>query len=133
MATLTDRDEITTRTITDVVHVVQGGVSKKMLPQNLIRKMINDQTGTSYVFVLTDQEKIVTMNNGSPSSLAIPANSSVAFPIGTEIRVVSKGVGTVTITIINDTLTEKIGGVTLAQYDKRTLTKIEATVWNLGF
>ena len=133
MATLTDRDEITTRTNTDVVHVVQSSVSKKMLPQNLIRKMIRDETGTGYTFVLTDQEKIVTMNNASSHNLTIPANSSVAFPIGTEIRVINKGAGIVTIGITSDTLTNNIGGVTVAKDDKRTLRKIEATVWNLGF
>ena len=104
-----------------------------MLPQNLIRKMINNQTGTNYTFVLTDQEKIIVMNNGSPVSLAIPANSSVAFPIGTEIRVINKGIGDVTITIINDSLRNNIGGAVVAKDTKRTLTKIASTIWNLGF
>ena len=110
MATLTDRDEITTRTNTDVVHVVQSSVSKKMLPQNLIRKMIRDETGTVYTLVLTDQEKIVTMNNSSTIALGIPANSSVAFPIGTDIRVTNKGVGVVPVARTTDAIVQTIGG-----------------------
>ena len=132
MAKLTDRDEITTRTITDVVHVVQGGISKKMLPQNLIRKMIRDETGTTYTFVLTDQEKIVTMNNASSVTLTIPANSVVAFPIGTEIKLINKGAGVVTFTITSDILNTDVG-LTMSQDYKRTITKITSTVWNLGF
>ena len=132
MAKLTDRDAITTRTDTDLVHVVQSGVSKKMLPQNLIRMMIRDETGTGYTFVLTDQQKIVTMNNASSVTLTIPANSSVAFPVGTQIIVINKGVGVVTI-VTSDTIEQNIGGLTMAKDDKRTLTKTTSVVWNIGF
>jgi len=58
---------------------------------------INTQTGTSYTLVLSDEGKIVEMDNGSANTLTIPANSSVAFPTGTIINVSQYGAGTTTI------------------------------------
>ena len=58
----------------------------------------NAQTGTSYTLVLTDASKLVTMENAAANTLAIPANASVAFPVGTTIVVQQKGAGTTTIT-----------------------------------
>lgn len=98
----------------------------------LVKKVLDD-TSTSLTLDLDDANEIVTLNNASAVSLTIPANSSVAFPIGTEIVLINKGAGTVTISITTDTLNHNIGGLTMAQYDKRTLTKITATSWILGY
>ena len=57
----------------------------------------NEQTGTSYTLVLSDRGKVIEMNNGSANTLTIPANSSVAFPVGTIINVEQIGAGTTTI------------------------------------
>lgn len=57
----------------------------------------NAQTGTSYTFVLSDRWKLVTSNNGSAVTFTIPANSSVAYPIGTWIDVANIGNGNTTI------------------------------------
>lgn len=57
----------------------------------------NAQTGTTYTLALTDAAHFVTMDNGSANTLTIPANSSVAFPVGTVITVGQKGSGTTTI------------------------------------
>ena len=57
----------------------------------------NAQTGTTYTLALTDAAHFVTMDNGSANTLTIPANSSVAFQIGTVITVGQKGAGTTTI------------------------------------
>lgn len=58
---------------------------------------INAQTGTSYTGVLSDEGKVVTMDNSSANTFTIPANSSVAYPTGTIINVIQKGSGTTTI------------------------------------
>jgi len=53
---------------------------------------INKQTGNSYTFVLTDAHKVVEMNYQiGGMQMSIPPNSSVAFPIGTRIRIVNTG------------------------------------------
>jgi len=72
------------------------------------------------------------MSSGSANTLTIPANASVAFPIGTMIRVIQIGAGTTSIT--GDT------GVTLngvsagsgdvsAQWDEVRLYKVATDEW----
>ncbi|HWV81238.1 MAG TPA: DUF2793 domain-containing protein [Hyphomicrobiaceae bacterium] len=58
---------------------------------------INAQTGASYTLVLADKGRIVSMNNAGANTLTIPANSSVAFPLGTIINVLQIGAGATTI------------------------------------
>jgi len=58
---------------------------------------LNDQTGTSYTFVLLDAGKTVTSNNASAVTFSIPTNASVAYEDGTGITIINKGAGTVTI------------------------------------
>lgn len=58
----------------------------------------NAQTGTTYTLVLGDTGKYVEMNNASANTLTVPPNSSVAFPIGTEVTVIRTGAGLTTIT-----------------------------------
>ena len=54
---------------------------------------INAQTGTSYTFVLLDAGKVVTSSNAAAVTVTIPPNSSVAYPIGSSLTVISIGVG----------------------------------------
>lgn len=58
----------------------------------------NAQTGTSYTLALTDGAKLVTLTNAAAITLTVPPNSSVAFPIGTQILLYQGGAGQVTIT-----------------------------------
>jgi len=51
----------------------------------ILTPSINAQTGTTYTFVLTDQSKLVTLTNASAITATVPPNSSVAFPIWTQI------------------------------------------------
>ena len=57
----------------------------------------NAQTGTSYTLVLSDGGKLVSMNNASANTLTVPPNSSVAFPIGTQISLLQYGAGQTTV------------------------------------
>jgi len=99
---------------------------------------VNAQTGTTYTLVLTDapassaNQGIVTMNNGSASTLTIPANASVAFPVGTIISVIQLGAGQVTIAITTDTLNNPSSVTARARYSTLVLQKVAATVWVLG-
>lgn len=67
---------------------------------------INAQTGTTYTFVLSDKDDLVTANNASTQTYSIPLNSSVAFPVGSLVNVIQIGTGQVTI--------QGVGGVTVA-------------------
>jgi hypothetical protein len=98
-----------------------------------LQKAIVDDITTAYELVIDDKFGIVTMNNAGANTLTIPANASVAFPIGTEIVIINKGAGVTTVAITTDTLNQNVGGLTLAQYDKRTLVKVTATEWIMGY
>ena len=58
---------------------------------------INAQTGTSYTLVLADAGKLITSNNAASVTITVPPNSSVAFPVGTRIDVLSIGAGLTTL------------------------------------
>ena len=57
---------------------------------------INTPTA-SYTLVAADAGKLIEMNVGSANTLTIPANSSVAFDVGTQIVVVQLGAGVTTL------------------------------------
>jgi hypothetical protein len=63
----------------------------------------------------------------------IPANSSVAFPIGTTIAFIAAAGATLTIAITTDTMylggTGTTGSRTLAPYGMATAVKVTATSW----
>ena len=75
-----------------------GDVLSAAMFNGLVAFTLNDQTGTTYTPVLTDQYQVlVTRSNASASTMTIPTNASVAFPVGTVITVLNKGAGAVTI------------------------------------
>ena len=62
-----------------------------------IRYTINAQTGTTYTLALTDENKLVTLNNAAAITLTVPTNATVAFPVGARVDVAQTGAGQVTI------------------------------------
>jgi hypothetical protein len=52
----------------------------------------------SYTLVLADKNKVVEMSVATANTLTVPPNSSVAFPVGTQINVLQTGAGQCTIT-----------------------------------
>jgi hypothetical protein len=95
---------------------------------------VNAQTGTTYTFVLTDKDDLVTASNASAQTYTIPLNSSVAFVTGTLINLIQIGAGQVTV--------QGAGGVTLlsngaiaatpktrVQYSVMTLIKAGTDSW----
>jgi hypothetical protein len=100
---------------------------------------VNAQTGTAYTLALTDapsssaNQGIVTMNNASANTVTVPPNSSVAFPVGTQIMIPQLGAG--------QTSVAAGSGVTVStpstfnartQYSAMVLTQIAANSWVLG-
>lgn len=57
----------------------------------------NAQTGTTYTLALTDAAKLVTLTNAAAITLTIPLNSSVAFPVGSQVLLYQGGAGQVSI------------------------------------
>ncbi len=58
---------------------------------------ITSQSGTAYTFVADDAQTVVESTSGSATTFTIPPNSSVAFPIGTQIVCIQAGAGALTV------------------------------------
>ena len=83
---------------------------------------------------LTDSGKHVYHSDGNTRTLTIPANASVAFPVGAVIAGVNEnGAGVLTIAITSDTLRwgSSTGSRSVAANGSFTLLKVAATVWRL--
>jgi hypothetical protein len=91
----------------------------------------NSQTA-NYQLVLADRGKSILMN-GSSLTLTIPANSAVAFPVGTVVIIVNLNATALSIAITTDTLTlansTTTGTRTLARNGLATCVKIGSTSW----
>jgi hypothetical protein len=92
---------------------------------------INTQAGT-YTLVIGDAGKTIYAGG----NLTIPANASVAFPVGTIINVIASA--GITIAITSDTLqwggqaTSQTGTRTVATYGMATLVKVTNTIWYIS-
>lgn len=92
---------------------------------------INEQTGTSYTLVLADQGKLIRLTNGSAITLTVPPNSSVAFPLGTQIMFEQGGAGQVTVTAGSGVTLNAANSevVTTAQYAVGGIMKVAQDTW----
>lgn len=99
-----------------------------------ITRTINPQTGTTYTFVLADAGKICEFSNAAAITVTVPPNSSVAFPVGTQIEVTQTGAGKLTlaqgsgVTITSLASYKAIAG----QYASATLYQRATDTWQLS-
>lgn len=109
-------------TITATGTIAADTIGYRGLPQN-------SQTA-SYTLALSDMGKHISITTGG---VVIPANGSVAFPIGASIVIFNNSGSSQTISITTDTLrlagTATTGSRTLAQYGLTTLVKVTSTAW----
>ena len=106
--------------------------NRKITIGSLRQDIENDQTGTTYTFVLTDAGKTIWISNASAQTVTIPTNASVAFPINTTICVVMEGVGVTTVegdTGVTVNGVSAGGAVINAQYTRVFLTKRATNTW----
>ena len=88
----------------------------------------------SYTLIMSDIGKDIYITGTTASqAITIPANASVAFPIGTVIAITNDSNQNWTIQITSDTLmwspSGSTGSRTLAQYGSVTIRKVTATKW----
>lgn len=109
-------------TITATGTIAANSLGYRGLPQN-------SQTA-SYTLALADAGKHISITTGG---VVIPANSSIAFPVGTAIVVFNNSGTSQNISITTDTLrqagTANTGTRTLAQYGLATCVKVASTTW----
>ena len=128
---------------TDVFAIAEddgvGGFTSKGITGEEIKSAItkvgkNSQSSNSYTLVLTDRDKLVEIDDASGATLTVPTNSSVAFPIGTQILVVQSGAGQCTIipSVGVNLYAEGSKVKTVGQYALATLVKCDTDSWYLG-
>ena len=89
------------------------------------------QSGTSYTFALTDKDTIVQSTNGSATIFTVPANATVAFPVGTVIGFEQYGAGVLSIAAAGGvTINNPHAGLSVsAQYGCGAVRKIATNEW----
>lgn len=97
---------------------------------------LNAQTGTTYTLVLTDNGRLVTLNNAAAITVTVPLNSSVAYATGAIINVQQIGAGQVTIqgasgVTITSTGATATAPVTRAQYSAASIIKTGTDSWTV--
>lgn len=99
-----------------------------------LQEIIFDKKATSYTLVLGDAYKLIEMEVTSANTLTIPTNTSVPFPLGTQILVSQLGTGQTTITPALGVTLRSSGGKTKtsAQYSMCTLIKRGTNEWYLS-
>jgi hypothetical protein len=97
---------------------------------------VNADATADYTAVLTDQyQALVSMNKATAIAFKIPTNASVAFPVGTVITVLNKGVGSCTISAVTSGTTTVLSSgataasPTLAQYKTAACIKTATDTW----
>jgi hypothetical protein len=130
--TLTGTQTLTNKTISgaDNTLTVDGttAVGFRSIPQN--------SQSAAYTLVLADSGKHIFHPSADTTArtFTIPANSSVAYPIGTAVTFINQnGAGVVTIAITTDTMRLSPGGSTgsrtLAANGSATCVKVTSTEW----
>ena len=123
MATISGGNLSVANGTTAIVGPVYAGI-----PQNL--------QNISYTFVLGDANKHL-YTQVSSLTWTIPANASVAYPIGTAITIINESATALTLAITTDTLAWIKGGSnaggtrTIATESQVTILKVQATRWTL--
>ena len=91
----------------------------------------NAQTA-SYTLVLADKNKVVEMGVGSANNLTVPLNSSVAYPVGSQINILQTGAGQTTIVATGGVTINATPGLKMrAQWSYATLIKRATNTWVL--
>lgn len=85
---------------TEVLNAIEA--TKVITPATLESKLVDYgnivNKSASFIIALTDRNKTIVMTGTATQTVTIPANSSVAFKVGTQIIVIQQGTGTVTFT-----------------------------------
>jgi hypothetical protein len=109
-------------TVSDTGTIATTSVGFRGIPQNA--------KTAAYTLALTDNGKHISITTGG---IVIPANASVAFPIGATVVVYNDSASAQTIAITTDTLrqagTANTGTRNLEGYGLATLVKVAAATW----
>jgi hypothetical protein len=88
---------------------------------------------SNHILELTNASKVLTFTNTDPVTITVPANTTIAFPVGTQIAVLRNGTGTVTFAGASGvTVNSKDSALAIAgQYASAALLKTATDTWQL--
>lgn len=103
----------------------------KVKPEQLARSRVN--VSASRTLALTDAGKALYCTNSAAVTLTVPANASVALPVGTELIVYRAGTGTVNIAAASGVTLMHPGAAAAitSRYGSVRLKKWDTNVWGL--
>jgi hypothetical protein len=108
------------------IKVGNGSISLDFVSSNIIQ----NQQIASYTLVLTDKDKMVEMSVGSANNLTVPPESSVNFPVGSQITILQTNTGQTTIVAGAGVTVNATPGLKLrARWSSVTLIKRAADTW----
>lgn len=119
--------------------MVQTGADREAALNLVIGTAPINSQSAAYTFVLGDRGKVILHPSADTTArtFTIPANASVAYPVGTVITIVNQnGAGTITLAITSDTM--RLAGVgstgsrSIAANGIASLIKLAATEWIVG-
>ena len=115
---------------------VTGDVLSAAMFNGLVAFTVDADATADYTAVLDDAyQTLVPMNKATAIAFKIPTNASVAFPVGTVITVLNKGVGSCTISAVTPGTTTILSAgataasPTLAQYKTAACIKTATDAW----
>ena len=123
---------VTTAKIADA-NVTTAKLADKSVTSAKLGALSVSSGSSAYTFVLADAETIYVYSSASAATLTIPLNSTVAFPVGTQLNVIQYGNGQATIACASGATLVSEGSKfkTKAQYAIATAIKTETNVWVL--
>ena len=125
-------DSVETAKIVDA-NVTTAKLADKSVTSAKLGALSVGSGSSAYTFVLADAETIYVYSSASAATLTIPLNSTVAFPVGTQLNVIQYGNGQATIACASGATLVSEGSKfkTKAQYAIATAIKTETNVWVL--
>jgi len=119
-----------TLTVNNTVTVT--GTDSTSYNLDALTQIPQNAQSASYTLVLGDAGKAI-IESGSAATVTIPANATVAYPVGTSLTFVNNTAGNISIAITTDTMylagSATTGTRTLAQRGVATAYKVSSTVW----
>jgi hypothetical protein len=113
-----------------------GDILTAAMYNGLVTFDVQADITADYTAVLADSYQVLdSMNKATAIAYKIPTNASVAFPVGTVLNILNKGVGVCTIsaTTSGTTTILSAGAVaaapTLAQYKMAACVKVATDTW----
>jgi len=127
-------DALPSQTGNDGKYLITNGASASWATLDLSTKadklVTFDPETASYTLVIGNADQIVEMNVASANNLTVPLNSSVPFPIGTQITILQTGSGQTTIVATVGVTINSTPGLKLrAQWSSATLIKRGTDTW----